>query len=126
VSKKIYRNVTIILGGQDVSDWVTRWKVGGDIGELYTAEIDLIDSADVVTVEFGKGSISQQPRRGGYAAVRVATDDIIKVRGVDVSDHIYGYDRSVEVGKAPVIRLYIQVDSDILTVNGTHPWEEPA
>lgn len=140
MSKKVNTGARIVLGGEDISEFVVRWSVGAAIGDLYVAEIDLIDTRSVIVIEqdaqdnranilsgmdlesiTGKQQyIAGAVRTGG----RVPLADVIKVKGVDVSAWISGYDRLTRVCEADVIRLHVQCDSEVLSINGSTPWEE--
>lgn len=116
MSKTVYTDARIILGGVDVSERVSRWSVGAKIGSLYIAEIDIQDTPEII-------AISQDSRGRNKHGLRIPISDQVKVGGVDISSWIYRYDRITRVDKADVIRLYVQCDRDVLSINGTHPWE---
>lgn len=132
MTKRINKGARILLGGVDVSDITTRWQVGAATGELYEAQIDLLDlPSRIKTIRppnsFNRPSKNPQTASGGAEVIhrlRVATDDTILVGGVDISKWITGYERVSSVGKADVVRLHVQCDTDVLSINGAHPWED--
>lgn len=132
MSKCVNKGARIILGGSDITDHVNRWAVIGEIGQLYEAEIDILDDPRVITIEQTEScvSVTRKPETavGGckvaHRGLRVAKDDVIQIKGEDISRWISRYDRISRVGNADTIRLYVQCDRDVLSINGTHPWED--
>lgn len=115
MSKQAYKDARIILGGVDVSDTVVRWSVGAKIGHLYVAKIDLIKTDQLKIAKKG------EYLPGGRRVVTV--NDVITVGGVDISKWIARYQEITRVRKSDEVRLFVQADKDVLSINGTHPWE---
>lgn len=136
MAKKVCVNSLIEVKAWDdeewtgISDWVTRWSVTGAIGEIMTVELIVIDNEELV--------IEEAPREVSHSrGMKLSTTESttrVAIRGVDITSHVYGYDRLVNLSKVEpwwtrglhYVRLYLQADSSILRINGTHPWEEPA
>lgn len=114
MSKKVFVQARIVLGGVDVSDTVMRWSVGGKVGELYTAELDLIKTDQL-----------QIRRRGEHltGGRSYTHNDVVTVGGVDISKWLTTYHEIASVKELDGVRLFIQADRDVLSINGTHPWE---
>lgn len=127
------KGASIVLGGKDISSYVTRWVVGADTGSAYKAEIDIINKEGIIDITtpdtplLGRNLDNFTADKGGrvlHDGLRVCTNDRILIRGSDISRWVSGYDKQVRVGKVECFRLYIFCDSDILTINGTTPWED--
>jgi hypothetical protein len=123
VSKKIYTDARIILGGKDISDHVTRWAIEGRVGKLYAAELDIIARRDVIEIVQGAGYAPESVKRSKNGT-RVAVNDKILIKGVDISRWISGYDLRSHVGELDTIRLYVLCDAEVLSINDTTPWEK--
>jgi hypothetical protein len=120
MTKTVFRAAVVILGGHDISHRITRWNVGGKVGEVYRVQLDIIDDGSVQIeepewftgkVRVAKGGDEKEPRK-------------ITVNGTDISNWVHGYDRLAEVDELDTIRLHMYADSDVLSINGTHPWED--
>ena len=116
----------IELGGYDISDCVHRWSVTGAVGEVYRAELDIVDGAGPVRIIEGPRMTKpgRTGQRGGRETIRVATDDKVNVGGTDISSWVVGYDRIVRAREADLVRLYLHADRNVLKINGTCPWVE--
>ncbi|GHG10056.1 hypothetical protein [Streptomyces hydrogenans] len=122
MAKQVHRASKIILGGVDVSHFVTAWHVGAAVGALYTCTLTLLDSPQLLT-------ITPRGEQQGNWGLRVATDDLVEVvtpegGTVDISRWIGGYRKIVAATEADTVELDIQCDRDVLSINGTHPWED--
>lgn len=120
MAKKVYTDGKFFLGGVDVSDSVHAWSVGATIGELHMAEITLQDNPKLIR-------ITERDERSKFG-VRVSTNAKIEVSAgdgvwADISNWVSGWDKIVRVGRVDLIRLRIQADRDVLSINGTTPWE---
>lgn len=122
MAKQVFAAAQILLGGKDISPRVEGWRVGAQVGELYIAEIDIHDTPRIIR-------ITEQDARVEPTGLRISRNAKIEVREydgdeyVDISAWIQGWDRIVRVHQIDIIRLFIQADRDILSINGTHPWE---
>ena len=107
MSKRCCLNAKIELKPADSDEWVdvsdvcTRWAVTGEVGDVYVGEFDFVDREGVV-------DMSGPPRS-------VTT----RIRGVDITSHVYGYRFA---GRS--MRLYVQLDKAVFRINGTHPWDD--
>src|SRR4051794_39219328 len=111
MSKKVARGARIILGGADISDICTRWAVIGEVGEIYMAELDLLDiPSEIEIVRSQSIHAHDKPvtAEGGCKLVhrlRTSFEDRIIVKGADVSRWVSRYDRITRVGFGDTIRL---------------------
>jgi hypothetical protein len=87
--------------------------------EIYRVELDILDDGQVTIIEndaaVGPSKLRVAKNNGGR---QILVDD------VDISRWVYGYDRVVTVGEIDRWRLHLHADREVLSVNGTHPWEE--
>ena len=124
MAKHVFSEAQIILGGKDISPRVERWHLGARVGELYVAEIDIHDTPRVIR-------ITEQDARLGPTGIRISRNAKVEVREygdddsnwVDISAWVQGYSRIVQVNEIDIIRLHVQADREVLSINGTHPWE---
>jgi hypothetical protein len=114
--KRVNKGAHIVLCGVDLSESLAGWSVGARLGDLYVAEIDLIDTPEI--------EIDQDSRGRAQNGVRVPISDQIRVMGVDISSWIFRYERHSNVGEPDIIRFFVQCDSEVLSINGTTPWED--
>ena len=129
MSKKVNRGARIVLGNTDISEYVVRWSVGGEVGGLYVAEIDILDYPQVIVIDREeRRSVSRNTAKGGaqvlHKGVRVPLADKVLIKGTDISRWIGRYDHITRPGEADIIRLYVQCDSEVLSINNTTPWED--
>ncbi|MGW6255463.1 hypothetical protein [Streptomyces sp. NPDC055085] len=97
-----------MLGGQNISDWVSSFSFSGKPGDVYRFTVEIPDDPQVIDID------DDAPQPSGS----------IKVRGAEINHHVSGYEYVKAAGKQDVVRLHIQADTDILSINGTHPWED--
>lgn len=128
MAKRVALQQAITLGGHDISEWVARWAVAAEVGNLIRAEVDIIVDRDETPLRIEEGpQISQVGARGftGAKEVRgVLVASVVTINGTDISSHIEGWSEIVMVGKPKVVRLLLQADKSILSINDTAPWEE--
>lgn len=129
MSKTVVKDCRIILGGQDVSRRVVRWKIDARVGELAVVMLQVVlDSnmfkVDKSAVAFGKGfrATTGPTSRNGLEIVQGYK---VTVNDIDISSHVAGYDFVARCGELAQLKLYIQADRDILSINGCYPWEMP-
>lgn len=109
--KQVCTQNHIILGGHDISHSVTRWTIEGVVSDLYRVQLVIIDD----------GTIEIEPGRGPKP--RIASGDVIKVKGTDISRWVEGYSHIVHMDEMDSHLLHLHADKDVLTINGTTPWE---
>lgn len=120
MSKSVVLRDVITLGGHDISDWVSRWALFGEVGELHVAEVDIIvDRVNTPLAISGEGLVNNVGPRGmtGHREIsHSVTSAQISIRGTDISSHISGWREIVDLDKPRRVRLMLQADPDILTI----------
>lgn len=120
-----------MLGGKNIADIVTRWQIGAAVGAIYMAQIDVLDDPSrVEIVRADTVAMSMGPRTAvdgsevHHPGIRFGQKDRVLIDGSDISSWIAGYDRITRAGSSDIIRLHVHCDSDVLSINGTTPWEQ--
>lgn len=119
MSKYVCRNSSIILGGVDVSDRISRWAVVARVNDLIVVELDYIDDGRLRFIE------KDRVMRGGLRVARNGGERTIFIDDVNISSWVYSYERVVRIGELDIYRLHLHADREVLSINGMHPWEEP-
>jgi hypothetical protein len=132
LGKKVARSAKIVLSGHDISQHVKRWSVVGEIGDVYRVQLDVhTGSSCPVAIKNGGNPAAPYIKANGDVEWRTPShrnipyNDTILVNGTDVSSCVYRHELVRKVGEAEYIRLYVHADSELLSINGGHPWEEP-
>lgn len=120
MTKQVFRSARIILAGHDMSDRVAAWNLGAEVGAVYMFVVDILDDGDVTIDEPDWGKI-----RVAYNKGQAGPHRTIRVCGTDISGWVKRYDRITEVGEIDRYRLHLYADREILSINGTYPWEDP-
>lgn len=122
MAKKVCRNLKVEVKGRgetewnDISDMVSGFELRAKVGDLYL--VDLALPFDRVGIKILIDGYLGDLRR------RVAYRDRIFARGTELTKHVYSYRRETRVGETEMMVISLQADSDILRINGGHPWEE--
>lgn len=120
MSKSVVLHDVITLGGHDISDWVSRWALFGEVGELHVAEVDIIvDSVNTPLTISGETLVNGVGPRGMTGCTEIShevTGAQVSIRGTDISSHISGWREIVDLHKPRRVRLMLQADPDILTI----------
>ena len=124
--KTVATAALIKLGGHDISEWVTRWSVESEVGEINTASVDILKGEGgpvTVTKAFARddrhGKVEYAPNGGGNRPGAIFIYD------TDITSHVAQYCEVYRPGKGAVYRLFLHADAEILTINGTAPWVYP-
>lgn len=123
MSKSVALKARIILGGQDVSDLVTRWKYEAKIGELNVVELDFLKKDEVFKIDRLVDGSEIAVTANGITYTRYAK---ITVNDVDISSHVNSWAVLHGPRAADIVQLVLCADRDILQINGGYPWEAPA
>lgn len=128
--KIVASQVRIELAGRDISDRVTRIAIVGKVGELWGAEVDIVETPATRTITLGR----IVNRETGEEVTLLQPEELdcdihqatILVDGADVSHWVHKIEltdrQQGQLGEYRWYRLHIYADADILTINGTHPW----
>lgn len=106
---------------QDISHHVIGWRMDVKLGDLYRCQLTLVDT-EIVQIEATPGQGQAHSVR--WPGMRKATNDKIIVAGEDISAWIDGYQHVTQVGEFDEVVLSVQCDSNVLRINGCHPWKE--
>jgi hypothetical protein len=121
MTKAIALKTKIELGGHDISDSVTRLAIIAKPGDVYRVELDITDAPSVIEIAPKDVSHSKPTHR----SFRNTKKSSIKIKGTDIAKWVTRYEEIKDAdAPADIIRLYLHADSDVLTINDGHPWEE--
>lgn len=109
MGKRVITGVDLKLKDVDVSDIAVSVEVSQSLGNIATAHVVLQDKDIDIVLSTNHGMVS----------------DEIVVRGVDVSDWVYGYAVVVDVRATypRTVELFMYADREVLSINGGYPWE---
>lgn len=122
MAKQVCRNLKVEVKGRNETEWndisgmVSGFELHAKVGNLYL--VDLALPFDRVGIKILLENDLNDSRR------RVAKRDRVFAGGTELSDHLYAYRRETRVGEIEMMVLSLQADSDILRINGGHPWME--
>lgn len=119
MGKSVCRMPLIEVGGStpggghefvNVTRWFLQWEMVITLGELHRCRLTLVNDPTLIEI------VPDERKHG------VATSDIVKVAGVDISNWVEGYTVTSRVGMRDMITLMLHADPNVLRVNGATPW----
>lgn len=111
--KQVCREFNVRLNDVAI-ERVKGYTLVANLGDVYHLTLDILDD--------GRVKIEEE-ERGHPSGLRVAKNRKVIIQGVDVSAWTKSYERVSEVGEIDYYRIELQVDSELVSINSTYPWE---
>lgn len=130
MSKRVVINDTVIIGGHDISDWVHKWQRIRKVGDIAMLELDVMPAYRRAVQPITITDIEMQQRIGAAgmslfdeafdavvdATVNVVGNDMLR-KPFNLAPWVYGFDYRYRVGHAPITRLYLHDDTEVITIH---------
>lgn len=91
----------------DISDLVFKYVYVAEVGKPYTLRLFMRSSRQIEIV-----------KPTNWGKVRLSRADIVKIKGVDVSDHSAAYSVKAKPGAIETVKVDLQYDPNLIRISG--------